>query len=291
MNQNDNIPVSAELADEAKKLLETIDQQDAAAEAAIPRDANGLRLDGPTLEEFVAEGQSAEFYPPEGYAPRVADPVAPVVAPAVAEVAAPVVAATVAVQAPQPPPPPPTPAKPTTDKANSLFFKKVMFQTPLFVEKQKVNFEPLGGNIGVIMVEPLSPLATALTTLALANRGGVVAIDESIYDDLKKKQPLLASLKKSKPQRVQVLQTPNPFVRKSRSVAAGVAPAVDKQSASSGVLGRGGESADAGAGIPASAPAANGFKPATGTKQFRMPVTKQTTSRSLEGGEPDLSPD
>lgn len=47
------------------------EEQEAAEEdAAAPRDANGLRLDGPTIDEFVAAGYKAEAYPPEGYAPK-----------------------------------------------------------------------------------------------------------------------------------------------------------------------------------------------------------------------------
>ena len=33
-------------------------------------DANGLKLDGPTIAEFVAAGYPAANYPPEGYASR-----------------------------------------------------------------------------------------------------------------------------------------------------------------------------------------------------------------------------
>ena len=33
-------------------------------------DANGLKLDGPTISEFVAAGYPAVNYPPEGYASR-----------------------------------------------------------------------------------------------------------------------------------------------------------------------------------------------------------------------------
>ena len=39
-------------------------------EVTPPVDADGLRLDGPTLAEFVAAGYSAENYPPEGYAAK-----------------------------------------------------------------------------------------------------------------------------------------------------------------------------------------------------------------------------
>lgn len=41
----------------------------AKAEAdAAPKNAEGLRLDGPTLEEYVKAGYLAENYPPQGYA-------------------------------------------------------------------------------------------------------------------------------------------------------------------------------------------------------------------------------
>jgi hypothetical protein len=48
-----------------------------------PTDENGLRLDGPTLEEYLAAGYSEEAYPPAGYAVRLAPevPPAPVLTP------------------------------------------------------------------------------------------------------------------------------------------------------------------------------------------------------------------
>lgn len=36
----------------------------------IPRNAAGLRLDGPTLAQYVAAGYKANTYPPRGYARR-----------------------------------------------------------------------------------------------------------------------------------------------------------------------------------------------------------------------------
>lgn len=38
--------------------------------SAPPTDADGLRLDGPTLEEYVSAGYKVENYPPSGYAAR-----------------------------------------------------------------------------------------------------------------------------------------------------------------------------------------------------------------------------
>jgi hypothetical protein len=40
------------------------------AKPSIPVDPNGLRLDGPTLDEWIANGYSRHKYPPKGYAPR-----------------------------------------------------------------------------------------------------------------------------------------------------------------------------------------------------------------------------
>ena len=40
------------------------------ASYASQLDANGLKLDGPTIAEFVAAGYPAVNYPPEGYASR-----------------------------------------------------------------------------------------------------------------------------------------------------------------------------------------------------------------------------
>lgn len=42
------------------------------AEANAPRDANGLRTDGPTAEEWVKAGYAIEGYPPSGYAVKEA---------------------------------------------------------------------------------------------------------------------------------------------------------------------------------------------------------------------------
>lgn len=69
-----------------------VDRAFPAAEApkpAPPMNAEGLRLDGPTLAEFVKAGYPAENYPPHGYAslePAAAAPAPiPAASPAVAE--------------------------------------------------------------------------------------------------------------------------------------------------------------------------------------------------------------
>lgn len=45
-----------------------IEKPEGLASAKYPVNAQGLRLDGPTLDEFVAAGYKAEYYPPAGYA-------------------------------------------------------------------------------------------------------------------------------------------------------------------------------------------------------------------------------
>jgi colicin import membrane protein len=55
----------AKAADEAKAAEQAKAQDPAAAQAKAP-----LRTDGPTLEEYVKAGHSADTYPPAGYAAR-----------------------------------------------------------------------------------------------------------------------------------------------------------------------------------------------------------------------------
>lgn len=52
----------------AEAVLKAAEAKLAVAEAPTPP----LRTDGPTLEEYVKAGYSADHYPPAGYAPRVA---------------------------------------------------------------------------------------------------------------------------------------------------------------------------------------------------------------------------
>lgn len=46
-------------------------------ENSPPVNAEGLRTDGPTLAEYVAEGYKAESYPPEGFAVKPAPVMTP----------------------------------------------------------------------------------------------------------------------------------------------------------------------------------------------------------------------
>lgn len=51
----------------------TAEQDECYARASLhmpqpPRNAQGLRTDGPTIEQWVAAGYWAEHYPPQGYA-------------------------------------------------------------------------------------------------------------------------------------------------------------------------------------------------------------------------------
>jgi hypothetical protein len=53
----------------AKKPVEPIKAPDPVQEEP-PRNEEGLRLDGPTVAEWVAAGYQEEHYPPKGYAPK-----------------------------------------------------------------------------------------------------------------------------------------------------------------------------------------------------------------------------
>ncbi len=49
---------------------EVVSHENVLVDAPPPRDAKGLRLDGPTLAEFVKAGYAATSYPPKGYADK-----------------------------------------------------------------------------------------------------------------------------------------------------------------------------------------------------------------------------
>lgn len=162
------------------------------------------------------------------------------------------------------------------------YFKKIFVNQPFFVERERVEFEVLGGELGVIATPKGSLLDQALTEAARVKRGGIVVIDAPTYDDLKKKRPFAPSAKKSKP----TLQIFRPRSLGKPSSNPGAPAAVDKVSGSAPVepVGGGGPGE---AGKPSPAPAsATPFQPATAKKQFKMPVNKTTDSRSLSGGTP-----
>lgn len=61
------------LAEEAAKAKAAEEEAARAAERSMEEPAPMLRMDGPTLEEFVAEGYDPAQYPPRGYAAVTAD--------------------------------------------------------------------------------------------------------------------------------------------------------------------------------------------------------------------------
>ena len=82
------------------------------------------------------------------------------------------------------PAPEPTPIVPPKS-----FFKKELASLPFIVQGRAVPFQICENNRGVIALDPRTdtPLITALNDAAANQRGGIVRIDEALYEDLKKK--------------------------------------------------------------------------------------------------------
>lgn len=68
MTANGPVIINQSEFDPATMTLATADE--AVVQSAPPLDENGLRLDGPTIAEFVAAGYPVASYPPDGYASR-----------------------------------------------------------------------------------------------------------------------------------------------------------------------------------------------------------------------------
>lgn len=139
--------------------------------------------------------------------------------PATPELIAPV--PTPPVPTPPPAPMPEPPAKIAPIAPADVFFKKVMVNMPFIVAGQRVGFEVLDKNTGVIRLHTHRDTAVvvALTAAANARKGGIVLIDEAQYESLKKKLPLTTSAQRSKPQRLQVWRGPQPIKRPQESKA------------------------------------------------------------------------
>ena len=223
-----------------------------------------LRTDGPSLEEWIAKGYSKDAYPPTGYAP--------------------------------------VPSVPPSPSNRRAYFKKVMANTPLFIDGKKIEFVIVSGNVGLIECAEGSETSLGLTKLAMANNGkgraGVVAIDEATFTDLKKKPVLMPSLLRPRP-KLQVLSSPNQKPKQplpSASKAVNVVPvaAVNPEASKLSVGGRVGPDGGSGAGDVSSAASVPASQPpialATAKKSMKMPVTKKTESRSLSGGVPEPDP-
>jgi hypothetical protein len=176
-----------------------------------------------------------------------------------------------------------------------IFFKKVLFSTTYYVNGKPVQFEPLDRNLGVLRIAANDPVSSALTASARANggkgRGGIVAIDELTYEDLKKNLPFRSPEPKSSQQGLRVAPTMPPKNQKPLQrgdggvvVAKPFARAHPISSGDGVAVGGGGTVADSGkaATDPVPAPDHHGeFHPATGRKHIKMPVIKKAAGRSL----------
>lgn len=150
-------------------------------------------------------------------------------------------------------------SKPTTETttaaptpAADTYFKKAQYNMPLFIGGERIEFEPLGSNYGVIRV-PAEDEATRtnLVRMSEAHRG-VVQISLEEYENLKKKLPWTPSAPKSK-QKLKVWE--RNFRRPQHQKSAASAAAESRPLASPpGVVGSGtvvgGGGAPAGPGVP-----------------------------------------
>lgn len=145
---------------------------------------------------------------------------------------------------------PPAPVQPAFH-----FFKKVQINMPLFVNHQRVPFEALDQNIGVLKLTNTTEqqvLIGALRATAAARRGGVIVITESDYEELKKKWPLKPSVPKPRSD-VRIFRKTLPRRAPNANPAAGAANVAGKPNTTSvaGVVGAaavGGGEAPAGSG-------------------------------------------
>ena len=195
-----------------------------------------------------------------------------------------------------PPPsdsPPVAVAAPADDPPSHVYFKKFNTGLPFYVERQRVAFEPLDRNFGVLKISPLDPIVPGLMAAATAKRGGVSLISEAQYEELKKKLPLRSLAPKLPPPRLRVAPTGPPKSLKPGgplvSPARGNAVAADsvfvrnrtnRVSDGIGVGPVGGGGAGEGAGTPMPVPAsvpppAGEFRPAVG-KKYKTPVTRKS---------------
>lgn len=166
-----------------------------------------LKTGGPTLEEYVAAGYSAENYPPQGYA-----------------------ATTVS-------------SKPTTMRT----FKKINVALPFNVNGKSVPFQQLSGNIGVIALDPAKDevIIAALDAAADARRGGVVRIDAAELENLKKNRVLSPSGPLSRQPSIKIWDS-NPLRAQRQNVAPAVSSPHVSAPAGNGVAAVAGNGAGAG---------------------------------------------
>lgn len=189
---------------------------------------------------------------------------------------------------------PETPEQPPVANGEYLYFQKVLLNIAFHINRVRVNFETLSSNIGVLKISAQDPMAPALTAAAAERRGGIVKIDAATYDGLKKKLPFNPLEQRFKKPLLQVMRTEF-FNKKPNQPGANAAVANPFSGRATGVATAGGRGTGGGAGTPTPAPVPpdvqpGEFQPATGKKNYKMPVVKKTTSRSLEGGIPEPEP-
>ena len=182
-----------------------------------------------------------------------------------------------------------------------VYFRKVLFSSPIFISGKPVPFQPVPINEGVIALDSADALVEPLSKLAAANRGGIVSITAEDYEEAKKKAQLPTSARRFPPQKLKTfnpilppVQKPKPQgqpnggpVRVAQAAASVAAKSENFSRVGVGSVGGGGPDA-AGQSASAPTPSPVTFKPATARQsEMRMPVTKKTNSRSLSGGVPE----
>lgn len=90
------------------------------------------------------------------------------------------------------------------------YFRKELLSNPVLVKGQRVPFEPLSNNRGVIVLDEEKPEHAAfiadLKELALKHKFGVVAINAEEYEAQKKTNPPVIPSVKKKSEKLRVMQ-------------------------------------------------------------------------------------
>jgi hypothetical protein len=107
------------------------------------------------------------------------------------------------------------------------YYLKELARNPFVVNGAPVPFEVFPSNRGIIALEDSSPLVAALDDAAAKRKGGIVAIDEAAYEELKKNRggsKISAAFSKKEPLRVFKTNAPSSPKPKASVVAEPVAP-------------------------------------------------------------------
>lgn len=222
-------PTKKPLAPLKAALESTLDKMEKIIEATKQEGMERVLADGDSLPKIDAAYESippandserlAKHFTKEelegAFSSRAEIPI-PETAPPIAEVSPPPPVPPAEVIAP--PTPPPT-------QPGLLYVKKVQAAMPFFVNKERLNFEMLGNNVGVGIFneETQADKCAAIRKAFKDRRGGIVVIDEATYQGLKKKLGAATPRRSSSP--LKVFQ-PNDHLPKLKNLPAASAAAV-----------------------------------------------------------------